>query len=325
MTVIDVHTHMLNEQWLDRIQQYGGKFTVGEVKGSRMIIEDGAPFMTLQPQMFDYDARIKDMDAAGVDVAIVSLTCPSVYWGGEEVSAETARLMNDDMAAQETAFPGRIRFFASLPWQYPEAAVAELDRACGEGAIGVFVSANVAGEHLTDPKFKPIWEAIDKRGLPVLVHPSAPPGVTAMDMQRFNLVGSVGFMIDTSLAVARMIYAGFFDTYTNLKIIAAHAGATLPYIIGRLDMCWEKMPPAQEVIKQPPSTYFDRFYYDSVCYTQDALELCIKVGGADNVMYGSDYPHNIGDMPGCLSRVDALATDVRDRVRSKNAERIFGI
>jgi len=285
---------------------------------------DGAAFMTLMDPMFNYDMRIKDMDKAGVDIAIVSLTCPSVYWGGEEISTAAAQLMNDDMAQQQKNYPDRIRWFASLPWQYPEKAVAELNRAYKNGTAGVFVAANVDGISLTDPLLAPIWNEINEKALPVLVHPTAPPGVGAMDMGRYNLVPAVGFMFDTSLAIARMIYDGFFDRYTKLKAIACHAGGALPYIIGRLDWCYKNMPACREAISQPPSSYISRIYFDSVTFTQEALELCLNVAGTANVMYGSDYPHNIGDMKGCLARVNALPADQRDAVRGKNAERIFG-
>ena len=136
----------------------------------------------------------------------------------------------------------------------------------------------------------------------------------------------VGFMFDTTLAFARMIYAGFIDTYPNLKLIAAHGGATLPYLAGRLDRCHEMIPACAEVIKDKPSTYLKRIWYDTVVYEQDALELCIKVAGSDErVLYGSDYPHNIGDMAGCLARVNALRPDVAKRVAGKNAEKLFGL
>ncbi|MEE2760186.1 MAG: amidohydrolase family protein [Pseudomonadota bacterium] len=325
-TVIDVHTHMLDEHWLNQLVAHGGKYELSDFKGQRVIRADGAPFMTLMDPMFNYAKRIKDMDDAGVDMAIVSLTCPSVFWGGEEVSNALARHMNDGMAAEQAKYPDRIRYFATLPWQYPGAAVAELTRACdNKGAVGVFVAANVSGMSLTNPHFKSIWDAIEARGLPVLVHPSAPPGVGEMDMQRFNLVASIGFMFDTTMAISRMIYDGFFDTYTNLKIIACHAGGALPYLFGRLDFCHMNMPGAREVISNLPSSYADRIYYDSVTFQKGSLELCANVGGSANLLFGSDYPHNIGDMKGCLSRVDALPADQRDPARGKNAERIFNL
>jgi aminocarboxymuconate-semialdehyde decarboxylase len=326
MPVIDVHTHMLSDQWLERIRGHGGpEYSVKELKGQDVIHMHDAPFMTLLPNMFDFEARIANMDKAGVDMAIVSLTCPSAYWGGEEVSLETSRLMNDHFAEQQLIWPDRLRWFATLPWQYPELAAVELDRAVAKGAVGVFVSANVVGMSLTDPHLAPIWKAVDDKALPVLIHPGAPPGVAEMDVQRYNLTASVGFMFDTTLAVSRMIYDGFFDRHKKLKIIASHGGGYLPYIIGRLDFCHANMPPAREVIEQPPSTYVGQLYFDSVVFTQGALNLCVDVAGADNVMYGSDYPHNIGDMVGCLARVDALPADQRDKVRGDNALRIFDI
>ena len=322
-TVIDVHTHMLNEHWLAQLVAHGAKYELSEFKGQRVIRADGAPFMTLMEPMFDYAKRIEDMDAAAVDMAIVSLTCPSVFWGGEAVSTALAQFMNDDMAAQQKLYPDRIRYFASLPWQFPDAAIAELARTTDNGAVGVFVAANISGMSLPDAHLKPVWDAIDKRGLPVLVHPSAPPGVGEMDMQRFNLVASIGFMFDTTMAVSRMIYDGFFDTYTNLKIIACHAGGALPYLVGRLDICHQNLPGARDVRSHLPSSYAERIYYDSVTFQSEALELAINVGGAANMLFGSDYPHNIGDMQGCLARVDALPADQRDAARGRNAERIF--
>ncbi len=105
-----------------------------------------------------------------------------------------------------------------MPWQYEALALAELERAVAAGASGVMVLANIDGKSLTDPAFAAIWRAIDARALPVLVHPTAPPGVADMDMTRFQLTASIGFTFDTSLAVARMIYDGFFDRYPKLKV-----------------------------------------------------------------------------------------------------------
>lgn len=324
-TVIDVHTHMLNDRWLSTILEHGGNYSLKELGGQRVIHCEGAPFMTLMDPMFDYAQRIKDMDDAGVDVSIVSLTCPSVYWGGEEISTATAIMMNDDMAEQQSTYPDRIRWFATLPWQYPEKAIAELERACEKGAVGVFVSASISGMSLTDPSFASIWDAIDQRELPVLIHPGAPPGVGEMDMAKYNLVFSVGFMFDTTLAIARMIFGGFFDRYQKLKIIACHAGGALPYLVGRLDTAFDNMPPCREVISERPSTYYENLYFDSLAYTQEALELCLHVSGSDRLLYGSDYPHNVGDMKGNLARVNAFAPDIAAKVRGKNAEQLFGL
>jgi aminocarboxymuconate-semialdehyde decarboxylase len=325
--VIDVHTHCLTEEWFALLKEHGApRYSVEQVRGGlRAIHLDGAPFMTPVPAMFDYALRLKTMNDHGVDVCIVSLTCPNCYWGGADVSLKAARIMNDDMIAARTAYPGRIEWFASLPWQYPELAIPELARATAAGAIGVMVLANVDGKPLTDPAFESIWRAIDAKGLPVLVHPTAPPGVAAMDMQRFQLTASIGFTFDTSLAVSRMIYDGFFDRFRDLKIIAAHGGGALPYLISRMDQCFDNIPACREKISERPSEYMSRIYADAVVFAPGVLELCVAAFGADNVLYGSDYPHTIGDMPGCLQRVNGLRDDVRDKVRGTNARRIFDL
>jgi aminocarboxymuconate-semialdehyde decarboxylase len=282
--------------------------------------------MTLMPGMWDYDLRIKAMDAAKVDLAIVSLTCPNCFFGGREVSLKAAQIVNDSMAAQQRAHPDRIRWFASLPWQYADDAKAELARCVKAGAVGVMQIANVVGEDLTHEKFAPVWAEIDRLKLPVLIHPGAPQGTRDMHLDEFGLVPPIGFMIDTTLAFARMILSGFIDRYPNLKLIAAHGGATLPYLAGRLDRCHEMIPACASVIKDKPSEYLKRIWYDTVVYDQRALEMCIAVAGsADRVLYGSDYPHNIGDMAGCLSRVDALPGAQASRVRGAAARELFGL
>jgi len=327
MAVIDVHTHMLTREYLDFLTEHGGpKYECKPTRaGQESIYMLGAPFMTLMPEMWDYEARIRDMDKAGVDLAIVSLTCPNAYFGDESISVRAATMMNDSMDEQHKARPDRIGWFTSLPWQYADAAVAELERTIALGAVGVMVIANIDGMNLTDPAFAPVWQAIDEKELPVLVHPTAPLGTPDMSLDEYGLVPPIGFMIDTTLAVSRMILDGFFDRYPNLKIIASHGGGTLPYLAGRLDRCHEMIPACSDAIKEKPSTYLEKIYYDSVVYSAGALNLCLDVAGPNNVLYGSDYPHNIGDMAGCLARVNGLATDVAARVRDGNAKRIFNL
>lgn len=327
MTVIDIHTHMLTREYLDFLTAHGGpKYECKpNAAGQESVYMYDAPFMTLMPEMWDYEARIRDMDKAGVDLAIVSLTCPNAYFGDAEISRKAAVMMNDSMTEQQRLRPDRIGWFASLPWQFADAAVAELNRCIAAGAVGVMVIANIDGVNLTDPGFAPVWQAIDDQSLPVLVHPTGPQGTPDMQLAQYGLIPPIGFMFDTTLAITRMILDGFLDRYPKLKIIAAHGGGTLPYLAGRLDRCHEMIPACSTVISEKPSSYLQRIYYDSVVYAQDALDLCIKVGGEENMLYGSDYPHNIGDMQGCLARVNSLPSAVAAKVRGGNAQRIFNL
>ena len=214
---------------------------------------------------------------------------------------------------------------ASLPWEYPEEAVAELERACEIGAVGVLTLGNINGKHLTDELFTPVWEAIDEKELPVLLHPTYPPGIDDLELSQYAMVASIGFMIDTSTAVIRMIGDAFFDRFSKLKLIAAHAGGTLPYLVGRLDQVYDKINRARVNISKPASEYLQHIYYDAVTYRQESLEMCVQVGSEGRVMYGSDYPFNIGDMEGCLQRVNNLSTSKRNKVRGDNAVRLFSL
>ena len=325
--VIDVHTHMYTRKWLELLRQHGGPDL--EVKESldspNTVFYRGASFCVLEDPHFDYEVRINNMDKAGVDVAVITMPAPSVFWGGPEHSLNAAQTANNEFAEAQTQYPDRIRWMASLPWEYPEAAVTELDRACLAGAVGVLTLGNINGRHLCDELFNPVWEAIDKRGLPVLLHPTYPPGIEELALTQYAMVASIGFMIDTSTAVIRMIGDGFFDRFPNLKLIAAHAGGTLPYLAGRLDRVYDKTKRARVNIKRPPSDYLQHIYYDAVTYRQESLDMCVQVGTEDRVMYGSDYPFNIGDMAGCLQRVNALSDSAREKVRGENAVRIFGL
>ena len=293
--------------------------------GPETVFYKGASFCVLEPPHFDFDLRIRNMDKAKVDVAVITVSCPNVFWGAEEHSTRAAVAVNDAFAQAQTAWPDRIRWMASLPWEYPQRAVAELERACKLGAVAVVTLGNINGRHLTDELFTPVWQAIDDRALPVLVHPTYPPGADELALTHYAMIASVGFMVDTSVAVVRMICDGFFDRFPNLKLIASHGGATLPYLCGRLDRVFDRTRRARVKINRPPSEYLRHIHYDSVVYRQEALDLCVRVGGDGHVMYGSDYPFNIGDMEGCLARVNALPGGVRDKVRGANAARIFGI
>jgi len=324
MPVIDVHTHMFTAKWLELIRAKGGIYSIKtRPDGQQEIFRGDTPVVIPQRGHFDYRLRIEHMDRSGIDVSIVSLTCPNVYWGGEAASCEAARESNDSMAEAQAAHPARIRWLASLPWEYPERALEELDRACTDGAVGVMVLANVSGRSLTQPMFAPVWAEIDRRRLPVLVHPTDPPGVDLMDMTKFDLSWSVGFMFDTTLAITRMIFEGFFDRHPGLKIIASHGGGTLPYLVGRFEKGDEVEIPSRRQMKRKPADYLRHIYYDCITYNLSALKYLISVVGAEHVLFGTDWPHQVHDTKGALANTAALAASEMNAIRSENARRVF--
>jgi aminocarboxymuconate-semialdehyde decarboxylase len=144
-----------------------------------------------------------------------------------------------------------------------------------------------------------------------------------MDMTKFDLSWSVGFMFDTTLAITRMIFEGFFDRHASLKIIASHGGATLPYLVGRFEKGDEVEIASRRQMKRKPTDYLRHIYYDCITYNLGALEYLISVVGAERVMFGTDWPHQVHDTKGAFANTAALAEREMKAVRSGNAERIF--
>lgn len=326
MPVIDVHTHMYTPAWLELLKARGGQYNIQRrPDGQDEIFRGNTPVAIPQRGHFDYELRIRTMDEAGIDVSIVSLTCPNVYWGDEATSCQAAVESNDAMARAQARWPDRIRWFTSLPWEYPQRAVQELERSCANGAVGVMVLANISGRSLTDPFFEPVWAEIDRRGLPVLVHPTDPPGVDLMDMTKYDLSWSVGFMFDTTLAFTRMIFDGFFDRFPNMKLIASHGGGTLPYLVGRFEKGDEVEIPQRRRMQRKPTDYLRHIYYDSITYDPRALQYLVSIAGPSQVMLGTDWPHQVHDVAGAVRKVDMLGPGQREAVRGGNAVRVFGL
>jgi len=324
--IVDVHTHMFTKRWLELLRASGGPYSVRiRPDGREEIYRGETPVVFPQPGHFDYAIRTREMTAAGIDVSVVSLTCPNVYWGGEAISTEAAGESNDSMAVARRNEPDRIRWFASLPWQYPSAAIEELARACEAGASGVMVLATVQGESLTHDRFAPIWAEIDRRELPVLVHPGEPPGADQIDMGRYDLSWSVGFMLDTTLAFTRMIFDGFLDRYPRIRLIASHGGGTLPYLVGRFEKGDEVELPERRRMTAHPIDYLRRLWYDCITYDLGALRYLVSVVGPDRVLFGTDWPHQVHDVQGSLANTAALPAEQRDAIRGGNARALFDL
>ncbi|MFA9430225.1 amidohydrolase family protein [Egicoccus sp. AB-alg2] len=326
MTIIDVHTHMLTQEWVELLGSTPSRYhlakdpTKARSPERDRIHVAGVPysFHTPHPPYFDWELRLEKMDEAGVDIAVVSLTCPSANFGDAEVSARAARIANDDMIAAQQRWPDRIRFLATLPWQYPSEALAALDYALEHGAVGVFTCANIENDPLIHPRFAEIWAEIDRHALPVLVHPGPPPGVEVA--AQLGMSNAVGFHYDTTLAIERMINTGFLDRYQQLSILGSHAGGFLPFIAGRLD--YQRESP--DIV---PSEYLRRIYVDGMAFSDGAFDLTLEVFGPDNVLFGSDYPYGgLGGMEKFLALIDDRVPEAhKDAVRGETARKLFGI
>jgi aminocarboxymuconate-semialdehyde decarboxylase len=319
--VIDVHTHMYSQGWVKAVDEAADPtFRIGD---NGALIYRGGSIGRMTPPMLDWDLRLRDMDDAKIDVALISLTAPNVYWGTRAQSVAAARSINDDFLAAQRKYEGRIRWFASLPLQHEAEALAELRRAKDLGAIGVCTLTNILGTPLTAPQYRAIWRECAAMQLPVFIHPTT-PYTDGMGLADFGLGNTIGFTSDTSLCFARFILEGVLDELPDLQLIACHGGGAFPYLAARFDIMWERTTSARKN-QAPPTTYLKRLWYDSIVYDQPTLDFLVERVGSDRVLYGSDYPFSIGDMKGILARVDALPAAGRDAIRSGNAERLFDL
>ena len=321
--VIDVHTHMFSQSWVDVVNASSKEHFRLDPKENMMMFR-GLPIGRLVPAMLDYDLRIRNMDKAGVDVALISLTGPNVYWGTDAENMKAARAINDAFREAEKKYDGRIRWMASLPWLNEGDSLEELRRAKKNGAIGICMLTNIMGTPLTDPRFKKIWREVEAARLPVFIHPMT-QYTDGLGLNEYSLANTIGFTTDSSLCFARLIHSGFFDEFPKLDLIACHGGGALPYLIARFDRMWKVSTIASGTIKNPPSSYLKRIYFDAIVYDQRTLEYLIDQVGVDRVLYGSDYPFNLGDMAGVLARVDALGAERADAIRSGNTLKLFDL
>jgi len=201
---------------------------------------------------------------------------------------------------------------ATLPLNDPKAATRELERACRQlGMRGAMLFSNVNGEPLSHRKFWPIYEAANDLDAVLYIHPTHPVGVEAM--QEYWLMPLVGFLFDTTLAAASLVFAGVPKAFPRIKWALCHLGGAIPYLAERLDRGFHAFRDCRAHIDRPPSTYLREFYFDTVNFDVRALELAIAFAGAKQVLAGSDYPHQIGSIPSMLDAVRKLSIPENDR------------
>jgi len=311
----DLHTHYYPDAFFRLIEQVGGAFSFGTDPTGRTIIRyRGSRFFGITPPMTDPARRIDDMDRVGIDVEVLSLSTPNVYFAPPERQAEVARLVNDAYAELAARHPKRFKGFASIPMDDPDAALRELERTQGELRMnGVIVLSNINGRALTDPRYRPFFAECDRRRVCVFIHPMIP--ASAEPFAEYVLGPIIGFPFDTTLAVARLSYAGVFRELPNIRWILGHLGGAVPYLMERMDNGYRDFAECRVNIDELPSVYLKRLYYDTVSFSPTALTLARDQVGAEHLVMGSDYPHLLGSIDRAVSSIEALDIPNADKER----------
>jgi aminocarboxymuconate-semialdehyde decarboxylase len=325
--VVDIHAHFVPEGYLRLIETDGPAHGLALRPGPAgpLIMIGKVPIGPITPGYHDLDRRLQDMDRQGVTIHALSLMPPMVYWADAELGQKLARVVNDAMAEAVRALPDRLVGLATLPLQAPDAAVAEVGRAVtGLGLRGVYLGTNVRGADLDDPSLTPVFQRIAELQVPVFLHPLNVLG--APRVGAYYLHNLLGNPFDTAMAGARLIFGGVLDRFPSLRVCLPHAGGALPYLLGRLDRGHSVRPECRH-LPRPPSAYVDRFFFDTIAHSPDALRYLIGLVGADRVMLGSDYCFDMGyeDPVGALRAVEPLSEGDRTRILGGNAMRLLGL
>jgi aminocarboxymuconate-semialdehyde decarboxylase len=273
------------------------------------------------PLLTRVETRLAEMDAAGVDVQVVSPS-PSQYhyWADPELARTITHAVNRGIAALLAEEPSRFAGLGLVPLQHPDLLVAALDDALELGMAGVEISSHAPGVELSDARLDPFWNRAAQTGAVVFLHPF---GCTLDErLDRFYLSNTVGQPVENAVALSHLIFAGVLDRHPGLRIVAAHGGGYLPTYLGRADHAWLVRPDARGCA-DPPSSYLRRLWFDSLVHTPEALRALVAAVGADRVLLGSDYPFDMG-VPDPVVRLDAagLTAADRDAIAGGNAEKL---
>ena len=324
MTIIDVHNHFYPPAFLEALRSGPSGVTVSDDAAGNPVLYSPGDINVAVRGHRDIAYREEVLDREGIDRQVLSLTTPGTLLETAARSAMLARLVNDALADIAVTNGGRFSALATLPLNDAKASVAEFDRAIGSlGFPGCMIFGNVNGTALADRRFWPLYERADAAGAVLYIHPTFPVGVEAM--QDYWLMPLVGFLFDTTLAAVHLVFSGVVERFPGIHWVLGHLGGAIPYLAERLDRGYEAFAECRANITRPPSHYLKTFYYDTVNFDPHALRLAIQFAGADHLLAGSDYPHQIGSLRRMRESIDGLDVTPGERasILGGNAARLL--
>jgi aminocarboxymuconate-semialdehyde decarboxylase len=323
--VVDVHSHYVPRGWPELPGDAPPRLEV-LTEREAMIMVGTREFRRVTAEAWDPDVRLRDMDADGVAVQVVSPT--PVFFSYDLPPAEGAavsRIFND-LALDVTGGSERLLPFCQVPLQDVDAACAELERSVANGHVGVEIGNHVGDRDLDDAGIRTFLQHCAALDVPVFVHPWDMTSSPRLD--RWMAQWLAGMPAETHLSILAMVLGGVFDEVPDsLRICFAHGGGSFAFWLGRMDNAWRERHDVIGTSAHPPSHYVDRFSVDSVVFDEPALRLLVDTLGPTQVMVGSDYPYPLGERPAgrVVRNAGFLDPDARDRILSGNARRFLGL
>lgn len=321
-TVVDSHAHLVPRHLLDQMHRGNVRFphidVIAHEQTYQVVFNGGIPTRPIAAGLSDQARRTTWLDENGIDLQVVGGWLDIFgYELPADEGVEWAAVLTDAIQTSAAADPRQIAL-GTVALQDPQRAAESLRAQRADRSPGVMIATRAGQLELSDPDFTPFWEAADETGTVVFVHPGF--GCASDRYHDFGLVNGLGRLEDTTVSLARLLYSGVPARYPGAKILVAHAGAALPYVLGRLVRNHLLNPDTTS----DPLESFARLYFDSVVFDSDALGFLIAKVGADRVLLGSDYPFPIGDLAPRDVVKDAKLSDVqRGLVEGDNARRLF--
>ena len=325
MRVIDFHNHYYPPAYIDALRSGPSAVRITEDSEGNPILHYPGDYNVAVRGHRDIAYRDDVMGEEGVDVQVVTLTTPGTHVETPKRAVELAVLVNDAFA-DVVRTRRRFSALATLPLNDPQASARELERALTELQLpGAMLFSNVNGAMLSEEQFWPIYEVANEHGAILHIHPTNPANVD--QMKDYWLMPLVGFLFDTTLAAASLVFAGVPQRFPRIKWVLSHLGGAIPYLAERLDRGYHAFRECRQNIDRKPSEFLKQFYYDTVNFDAEALMLAARFAGSDHILAGSDYPHAIGSIPQMQEAIDLMRLSVaeRSRIRHENAARLLGI
>jgi aminocarboxymuconate-semialdehyde decarboxylase len=321
--IVDVHAHAVSEEFIRqtaREPRYGMPY---EVRTDGGYATRG--YGEMDRLLWDLDGRLESLERRKIDLQLVSPLPRTLSDHQSVIDVDISRLMNSETAQLVGRGGGRLAGLGGVPLREPERAADELRRMVGEyGFRGLCMPTSAAGTPLDLPQFEKVWDAIEELGLLVFMH--ATTAIARKTFEEYTLNTLVGWPTEVTVAATRLIFSGVLERHPGLSLVLSHGGGTLPYLAGRLDLAYhapkhEANPACRSRITKPPSHYLRQFYYDTVVASPASLLFLVGLVGADRVMFGTDFPFEIGDAEGAIALpvLQQLPADQRERILGRNA------